>query len=80
MGYGGKYTQVKEGMRELLRVKQEVFIPLIHQVEGAQVDFRYALAKVSEGSQGKNSGKTPMPIFRHRTAKKLNLLVMAPLH
>jgi len=31
MGYEGKYTQVKEVVRELIRVKQEVFLPLIHQ-------------------------------------------------
>ena len=47
MGYGGKYTQVKEAVRELLRVKQEVFMPLIHRVGEAQVDLGYALAKVS---------------------------------
>ena len=46
MGYGGKYTQVKEAVRELLRVKQEVFMPLVHRVGEAQVDFGYALAKV----------------------------------
>ena len=47
MGYGGKYTWVKEAVRGSLRVKQEVFIPLIHRVGQAQVDFGYALAKVS---------------------------------
>jgi transposase len=47
MGYGGKYTQVKDAVRELLRVKQEVFMPLIHRVGEAQVDFGYGLAKVS---------------------------------
>jgi hypothetical protein len=47
MGYGGKYTQVKDAVRELLRVKQEVFMPLMHRVGEAQVDFGYALAKVS---------------------------------
>jgi hypothetical protein len=47
MGYAGKYTQVKEAVRELLRVKQEVFMPLVHRVGEAQVDFGYALAKVS---------------------------------
>jgi transposase len=47
MGYGGKYTQVKEAVRELLRVKQEVFMPLMHRVGEAQVDFGHALAKVS---------------------------------
>jgi transposase len=47
MCYGGRYTQVKEAVRELLRVKQEVFMPLVHRVGEAQVDFGYALAKVS---------------------------------
>ena len=47
MGYGGKYTQVKTAVRELMRVKQEVFMPLIHRVGESQVDFGYALAKVS---------------------------------
>jgi transposase len=47
MGYGGKYTQVKDAVRELLRVKQEVFMPLIHLAGEAQVDFGYALVKVS---------------------------------
>ena len=50
MGYGGKYTQVKEAVRELLRVKQEVFMPLIHRAGEAQVDFGYALVKVSNFS------------------------------
>ena len=31
MDYEGKYTQVKEAVRELKRVKQEVFMPLIHR-------------------------------------------------
>ena len=47
MGYGGKYTQVKEAVRELLRMKQVVFMPLIHRVGEGRVDFGYALAKVS---------------------------------
>jgi len=47
MGYGGKYTQVKEAVRELLRVKQEVFMPLVHRPGEAQVDFGYGLVKVS---------------------------------
>ena len=46
MGYEGGYTQVKEAVRELLRLKQEVFMPLIHRPGEAQVDFGYALAKV----------------------------------
>jgi transposase len=44
IGYEGRYTQVKEAVRELLRVKQEVFLPLVHRVGEAQVDFGYALA------------------------------------
>ena len=47
MGYEGGYTQVKDAVRELIRVKQEVFMPLIHRPGEAQVDFGYALAKVS---------------------------------
>ena len=47
MGYEGKYTQVKEAVREIKRVKQEVFMPLIHRPGEAQVDFGYALVKVS---------------------------------
>ena len=47
MGYEGKYTQVKEAVRELMRVKQEVFMPLIHRSGEAQVDFGHALGKIS---------------------------------
>jgi transposase len=47
MGYQGKYTQVKEAVREIKRVKQEVFMPLIHLPGEAQADFGYALAKIS---------------------------------
>ena len=47
MGYEGGYTQVKEAVRELYRVKQEVFMPLVHRVGEAQVDFGYALVKAS---------------------------------
>jgi hypothetical protein len=46
-GYRGKYTQVKEAVRELRCIKREVFMPLIHRPGEAQVDFGYALAKVS---------------------------------
>ncbi len=46
MGYAGKYTQVKEAVREIKRVKQEVFMPLVHRPGEAQVDFGYALAKI----------------------------------
>jgi transposase len=47
MGYQGKYTQVKQVVRELKRVNREVFMPLIHRPGEAQVDFGYVLAKVS---------------------------------
>jgi transposase len=46
-GYQGKYTQVKEAVREIKRVKGEVYMPLIHRPGEAQVDFGYALVKVS---------------------------------
>ena len=47
MGYPGKYTQVKEAVREINRLNKEVFMPLEHRPGEAQVDFGYALAKVS---------------------------------
>jgi transposase len=47
IGYEGKYTQVKKAVREIKRLNQEVFMPLIHRPGEAQVDFGYALAKVS---------------------------------
>jgi len=46
-GYEGKYTQVKEAVREIRRLKQEVYMPLNHSPGEAQVDFGYALAKVN---------------------------------
>jgi transposase len=46
-GYGGKYTQVKEAVREITRLKEEVYMPLNHDPGEVQVDFGYALAKVS---------------------------------
>lgn len=47
LGYQGKYTQVKEAVREIKRVSREVYMPLVHRPGEAQVDFGYALAKVS---------------------------------
>ena len=47
MGYAGGYTQVKEAVREIKHVKREVFMPLIHRPGEAQVDFGYALVKMS---------------------------------
>jgi len=46
-GYRGGYTQVKEAVRELKRQSREVFMPLIHRPGEAQVDFGFALARVS---------------------------------
>jgi len=47
MGYAGGYTQVKEAVREIKRIKREVFMPLIHRPGEAQVDFGFALVKMS---------------------------------
>ena len=47
MGYEGKYTQVKEAVREIRRLNREVFMPLNHRPGEGQADFGYALAKVS---------------------------------
>jgi transposase len=47
MGYEGKYTQVKEMVREIKRLRQEVYMPLIHRPGEAQIDFGYVLAKVA---------------------------------
>jgi transposase len=55
-GYQGKYTQVKEAVREIRRIKREVFMPLIHRPGEAQVDFGYALARVS--------GKMPLSLIK----------------
>ena len=45
LGYQGKYTQVKEAVREIKRVKSEVYMPLIHRSgDEAQADYGYALA------------------------------------
>jgi len=46
MGYEGNYTQVKEAVQEVKRLRQEVFMPLVHHPGEAQVDFGHALAKV----------------------------------
>jgi transposase len=46
-GYQGGSTQVKEAVREIKRVKQEVFMPLVHRPGEAQVDFGFAVAKVA---------------------------------
>ena len=46
-GYQGKYTVVKDAVREMKQRGREVFMPLVHQSGEAQVDFGYALAKLS---------------------------------
>jgi len=46
-GYQGKYTVVKDTVREMKRVNREVFMPLVHRPGEAQVDFGHVLAKVS---------------------------------
>ena len=46
-GYEGKYTQVKDAVREIRRLSQEVYMPLKHDPGEAQVDFGYALVKVA---------------------------------
>ena len=45
-GYTGGYTQVREAVRELKRVRQEVFMPLEHRPGEAQVDFGHALVRM----------------------------------
>lgn len=41
-GYQGGYTQVKEAVRSIQQLFQEVFVPLVHHPGEAQVDFGYA--------------------------------------
>lgn len=38
-GYQGKYTVVKDTVRELKRTMCEVYVPLIHRPGEAQVDY-----------------------------------------
>ena len=45
-GFSGKYTIVKEAVRELKCKGQEVFMPLVHRPGEAQVDFGQALVKM----------------------------------
>lgn len=46
-GYDGGYTQVREAVRSIRRVKREVFFPLIHRPGEAQVDLGEAAVNVS---------------------------------
>ena len=72
MGYTGRYTQVKEAVREITRVKQEVFMPLVHRPGEAQVDFGYALAKVSQI-------QTPEALARFALLIGLTLLILTAI-
>ena len=47
MGYTGGYSQVKDAVREIKCLNWEVFMPLIHRPGEAQVDFGFALVKIS---------------------------------
>jgi transposase len=46
-GDGGGYTAVKKVVRDPRRVRNEVFVPLIHRPGEARGDFGYALANVA---------------------------------
>jgi transposase len=46
-GYTGGYTQVKVTVRAIRECQKEVFVPLEHRPGEAQVDFGYALVRVS---------------------------------
>ena len=46
-GFTGRYTIVKDAVRELKALGQEVFMPLTHRPGEAQVDFGYALVKMA---------------------------------
>jgi transposase len=46
-GFTGRYTIVKDAVRELKDLGQEVFMPLTHRPGEAQVDFGYALVKMA---------------------------------
>jgi len=46
-GFTGKYTIVKDAVRELKRQGKEVFMPLVHRPGEAQVDFGEALVKMA---------------------------------
>jgi transposase len=47
LGYEGEYTQVREAVSDIKKLQREVFMPLTHDPGEAQVDFGFALAKVS---------------------------------
>lgn len=45
-GYVGGYTAVKDFVRDFRQTHREVFMPLVHRLGEAQVDFFQALAKI----------------------------------
>ncbi len=75
MGYEGKYTQVKEAIRETKRLKKEVYMPLNHKPGEAQVDFGYALAKVSGISHKLIKNQRPANPHIHLPAVKHQLIL-----
>ena len=46
-GFTGRYTIVKDAVRTLKTLGQEVFMPLIHRPGEAQVDFGHALVRMA---------------------------------
>ena len=46
-GFTGGYTVVREAVREIKRITQEVFMPLRHTPGEAQVDYFFALVKMA---------------------------------
>ena len=46
-GYQGKYTVVKDAVRQMKRLRREVFMPLVHRPGEGQGDFGHALARVA---------------------------------
>jgi len=47
LGFTGKYTIVKDAVRQLKRRQQEVFLPLVHRPGEAQADFGQALVRMA---------------------------------
>jgi hypothetical protein len=70
-----RIAQIVEAVREFLRVKQEVFMPLVPRVGEAQVDFAYALAKVAFLALLKKVDLSPpLPFFPFRNRGRFLIL------